>query len=226
MRILLIEDELALQQALKTQLESESYQVDTSADGQEGLYLASEYPIDAAIIDIGLPRLSGIDIIKKLRENGSRLPILVLTARSKWQEKVEGLEAGADDYLVKPFQYEELSARLKALLRRAAGSTSNTLTCGAIALDTLGKQVHVNQTPVSVTSFEYSLLEYLMRHHTEVISKSRLSDYLYPHDDDRDSNVIEVLIGRLRKKLDHAGAQQCIQTLRGRGYRFTLCDQQ
>lgn len=225
MRILLIEDELALQQALKAELEKETYQVDTSADGKEGLYLAFEYPIDAAIIDIGLPSLSGIDIIKALREQGSKLPILILTARSKWQEKVEGLEAGADDYLVKPFQYEELSARLKALLRRATGSVSTQLTCGCISLNTEAKQVAVKQSNLTVTSFEYSLLEYLMRHHAEAVSKSRLADYLYPHDDDRDSNVIEVLIGRLRKKLKSAGAENCIDTIRGRGYRFTYCDE-
>lgn len=224
MRILLIEDELALQQTLKVQLETESYQVDASGDGKEGLYLASEYPIDAAIIDIGLPSLSGIDIIKKLRSQGSKLPIIILTARSQWQQKVEGLEAGADDYLVKPFQYEELSARLKALLRRATGSVSTTLTCGCVSLNTEAKQVHVNNTSLAVTSFEYSLLEYLMRHHAEAVPKSRLSDYLYPHDDDRDSNVIEVLIGRLRKKLELAGAKKCIETIRGRGYRFTFCD--
>ena len=225
MRILLIEDELTLQQALKAELEKEFYQVDTSAEGNEGLYLASEYPIDAAIIDIGLPGISGIEIIKSLRKNGSKLPILILTARSKWQEKVEGLEAGADDYLVKPFQYEELSARLKALLRRATGSVSTLLTCGCVSLNTEAKQVSVENSLVSVTSFEYNLLEYLMRHHAEVVSKSRLADYLYPHDDDRDSNVIEVLIGRLRKKLDASGAVKCIETLRGRGYRFTYCDE-
>ncbi len=224
MRVLLIEDEVALQQALSSQLQAESYQVDTCGDGKEGLYLATEYPLDAAIIDIGLPSLSGIEVIKALRAQGSKLPILILTARSKWQEKVEGLEAGADDYLVKPFQYEELSARLKALLRRASGSVSHILTCGVVSLDIQAKHVLVNKTALSVTSFEYSLLEYLMRHHAEAVSKSRLSDYLYPHDDDRDSNVIEVLIGRLRKKLEKAGAKQCIETIRGRGYRFILCD--
>jgi len=224
MRVLLIEDEIALQHALKAQLESESYHVDTSADGKEGLYLATEYPIDAAIIDIGLPSMSGIDIIKNLRSQGSKLPILILTARSQWQEKVEGLEAGADDYLVKPFQYEELSARLKALLRRATGSVSSILACGCVSLNTQAKQVSVNNNTLSVTSFEYNLLEYLMRHHAEAVSKPRLADYLYPHDDDRDSNVIEVLIGRLRKKLEAAGAKNSIETLRGRGYRFTFCD--
>lgn len=224
MRILLIEDELALQASLKAQLEQQSYQVDTSADGKEGLFFATEYPIDAAIIDIGLPNLSGIDIIKLLRSQGSKLPILILTARSKWQEKVEGLEAGADDYLVKPFQFEELSARLTALLRRASGSVSEVIQCGCIAIDTKAKQVSVNDSNLSITSFEYNLLEYLMRHHSEAVSKPKLADYLYPHDDDRDSNVIEVLIGRLRKKLESAGAKGCIETIRGRGYRFTYCE--
>ncbi len=224
MRILLIEDEIALQQSLKKQLESEFYQVDVSADGEEGYYFAAEYPIDVAIIDIGLPKLSGIEVIKKLRSDGNKLPVLILTARSKWQEKVEGLEAGADDYLVKPFQFEELSARVKALLRRASNSANNILSGGNIDLNTEIKQVSVNQKSLTITSFEYSLLEYLMRHPTETVSKSRLADYLYPHDDDRDSNVIEVLIGRLRKKLEMAGAPPSIETLRGRGYRFTLCD--
>lgn len=224
MRILIIEDEIALQQSLKQKLESDSYQVDTSAEGHEGLYLATEYPIDAAIIDIGLPGLSGIDVIKKIRADANKLPILILTARSKWQEKVEGLEAGADDYLVKPFQYEELSARLKALLRRANGSVSEVIDCPPLSLNIATQQIFVHQQLLSVTSFEYKLIEYLVRHHQEAVSKARLADYLYPHDDDRDSNVIEVLIGRLRKKLEAAKVKGAIETLRNRGYRFTLYD--
>lgn len=224
MRVLVIEDELALQSDIKAQLEAESYIVDTSAEGNEGYFFATEYPLDAAIVDIGLPGMSGIDIIKKLRADGSVLPILILTARSRWQEKVEGLEAGADDYLVKPFQMEELLARVKALLRRAAGSPTEELTCGCITIHPAKQQVLLHDAPVEVTAFEYRLLEYLMRHPTEAVSKTRLADYLYPHDDDRDSNVIEVLIGRLRKKLDADGSMQPIETLRGRGYRFTLCD--
>lgn len=224
MRILVIEDELGLQTDIKTRLEAESYIVDTSAEGNEGYFFATEYPLDAAIIDIGLPGMSGIDIIKKLRQQGLKLPVLILTARSRWQEKVEGLEAGADDYLVKPFQMEELLARLKALLRRASGSPTTELTCGCITLKPETQQVVGKNGGIDVTAFEYRMLEYLMRNSSEAVSKTRLADYLYPHDGDRDSNVIEVLIGRLRKKLDPDGSLTPIETLRNRGYRFTLCD--
>jgi len=224
MRILVIEDELDLLADIKQRLESEAYIVDISSDGNEGYYFATEYPLDAAIIDIGLPGMSGIEIIKKLRQQGHTLPVLILTARSRWQEKVEGLEAGADDYLVKPFQMEELLARLKALLRRATGSASTELTCGCITLKLETQQVLRNDEVIDVTAFEYRMLEYLIRHSSEAVSKTRLADYLYPHDDDRDSNVIEVLIGRLRKKLDPDGSLKPIETLRNRGYRFTLCD--
>lgn len=224
MRILIIEDEQDLLADIRSRLEAEGYMVDSSSDGEEGYFFASEYPLDAAIIDIGLPGMSGIEIIRKLRQQASSLPVLILTARSRWQEKVEGLEAGADDYLVKPFQMEELLARLKALLRRATGSASTELSCGHVTLDTSSQQVRAGDMTVEVTAYEYRLLEYLMRHHREVVSKAQLADYLYPHDDDRDSNVIEVLIGRLRKKLDPDGTTKPIETLRGRGYRFTLCD--
>ncbi len=224
MRILLIEDELNLQADIKAGLESEAYIVDTSAEGNEGYFFATEYPLDAAIVDIGLPGMSGIEIIQKLRQQGSTLPILILTARSRWQEKVEGLEAGADDYLVKPFQMEELLARVKALLRRATGSPTTELKCGCITLNLGTQQVLLNEKVIEATAFEYRMLEYMMRHSSEAVSKSRLADYLYPHDDDRDSNVIEVLIGRLRKKLDPDGSLKPIETLRNRGYRFTLCD--
>ncbi len=224
MRILIIEDEADLLSSIKAALESESYIVDTSADGNEGYYFATEYPLDAAIIDIGLPGMSGIEIIQKLRQQGYTLPVLILTARSRWQEKVEGLEAGADDYLVKPFQMEELLARVKALLRRATGSPTTELKCGCITLNLGTQQVLLNEEVIDVTAFEYRMLEYMMRHSSEAVSKSRLADYLYPHDDDRDSNVIEVLIGRLRKKLDPDGTLKPIETLRNRGYRFTLCE--
>lgn len=225
MRVLIIEDEKKLLADIKTRLETENYIVDTSSDGNEGYFFATEYPLDAAIIDIGLPGMSGIEIIQKLRQQGLTLPILILTARSRWQEKVEGLEAGADDYLVKPFQMEELIARLKALLRRASGSATTELCCGAITLKVETQQVLCNNKAIEVTAYEYRLLEYLVRHSSEAISKTRLADYLYPHDDDRDSNVIEVLIGRLRKKLDPEGKLKPIETLRNRGYRFTLCDE-
>ncbi len=224
MRILVIEDEQELLTDISTRLMSEGYIVDTSNDGNEGFYFATEYPIDAAIIDIGLPGMTGIEIIQQMRQQGQTTPVLILTARSRWQEKVEGLEAGADDYLVKPFQMEELLARLKALLRRASGSATSELSCGNVTINPSTQQVLLNGDNIDVTAFEYRMLEYLMRHSSEAVSKTRLADYLYPHEDDRDSNVIEVLIGRLRKKLDPDGQNKPIETLRNRGYRFTLCD--
>jgi two-component system response regulator PhoP len=223
MRVLLIEDEAGLQADIRQRLETEGYIVDTSGEGNEGLFFATEYPLDAAIIDIGLPGISGIEIIQRLRDQGNTLPVLILTARNRWQQKVEGLEAGADDYLVKPFQMEELLARLKALLRRASGTPTTELRCGAVALNLGTQQVLLNDEVLDVTAFEYRMLEYLMRHSSEAVSKAKLADYLYPHDDDRDSNVIEVIIGRLRRKLDPDGSLQPIETLRNRGYRFTLC---
>ena len=222
MRILVIEDEFRLQNQIRQQLEAEGYMVDTCSDGDEGLFLATEYPIDAAIIDIGLPGKSGLEIIKALREHGSLLPILILTARSSWQDKVQGLEMGADDYLTKPFQMEELQARVKALLRRATGIPQTQLKCGPITVDVTSQVVTVDGNIIELTSFEYRLLEELVRHHGEVLSKHTLSDYLYPHDEDRDSNVLEVMVGRLRRKLDPTGTLNPIETMRGRGYRFNL----
>lgn len=222
MRILVIEDEIKLQNQIRQQLESVGYMVDTCSDGEEGLFFATEYPLDAAIIDIGLPGKSGLEIIKVLREQGSLLPILILTARSGWQDKVQGLEMGADDYLTKPFQMEELQARVKALLRRATGIPQTLLKCGPITLDVTTQSVTVNGEIIELTSFEYRLLEELVRHHGEILSKHTLADYLYPHDEDRDSNVLEVMVGRLRRKLDPQGTLNPIETMRGRGYRFTL----
>jgi len=223
MRVLVIEDEEAILTQLRTQLEAEGYMVDCSGDGEDGLFNAREYPIDAAIIDLGLPKLSGSDVIRTLREEGNTLPILVLTARGSWQDKVAGLEAGADDYLTKPFHFEELIARLRALLRRSSTSAaSDQLRCGAIHIDFSTQQVSLNENHVELTTFEYRLLEHLMRRTGEIISKAELADYLYPHDDERDSNVIEVMVGRLRRKLDPDTSMQPIETMRGRGYRFTL----
>ena len=224
MRILVIEDEPQLREQVQRQLQADGYTVDVSGDGKDGLYLASEYPLDAAIVDLGLPGISGIEIIKQLRLLGKHLPILILTARGRWQDKVEGLEAGADDYLVKPFQMEELQARLKALLRRAAGAANNVLSCGPLALDLTAQTVALHGSLIELTSFEYRLLEYLIKQRGKVVPKSELADYLYPHDEDRDSNVLEVLVGRLRRKLDPDGNLTPIETLRGRGYRFTLSD--
>ena len=224
MRILVVEDEPALQQQIRAELEAQGYTVDSTGEGKEALYLATEYPYDAAILDIGLPGLSGLDVIGRLRKRGSHLPILVLTARGRWQDKVQGLETGADDYLTKPFEMEELLARLKALLRRAAGSAQEVLNCGPITLNLGAQKVAVAGKEVELTSFEYRLLEHLVRERRRVLSKDELAAHLYPHDEERDSNVIEVLIGRLRRKLDPDGKLQPLETLRGRGYRFTLGD--
>lgn len=222
MRILVIEDEHYLQNQIRQQLEAVGYMVDTCGNGEEGLFLATEYHPDAVIVDIGLPGKSGLEIIEALRKQGSLLPILILTARSRWQDKVEGLEMGADDYLTKPFQMEELQARVKALLRRANGISQTLLECGPIVVDVAAQRVLVNGVNIELTSFEYRLLEELVRHRSEVLSKDILADALYPHDEDRDSNVLEVMIGRLRRKLDPAGTLKPIETLRGRGYRFAL----
>lgn len=222
MRILLIEDENKLQVMISQQLQNDGYMVDVCSNGEDGIFYASEYPLDAAIIDIGLPGISGLEVIKKLRENGNPLPILVLTARDSWQDKVKGLEIGADDYLAKPFQMEELKARVKALLRRASGTPNALLQFGPISLDLNSQTVCVNEKKIELTAFEYRLLELLARHHGEVLSKQVLTDYLYSHDDDRDSNVLEVMVGRLRRKLDPSSKLNPIETLRGRGYRFML----
>lgn len=222
MRLLIIEDEEALRNQVLEQLEGQGYEVDATGDGSEGLFMATEYPVDLAIVDLGLPGMPGLEVISGIRAQGLNYPVLILTARGKWEEKVTGLEAGADDYLVKPFHMEELMARIRALLRRAAGSSSNELSYGPISLDTGAQKAKLNSTPLELTAYEYRLLEYLARRSGQAISKSELGDYLYPHDDDRESNVIEVLIGRLRKKLDPDQSLNPIETLRGRGYRFTI----
>ncbi len=222
MRILLIEDEAPLRLGLARQLEAEGYRVDQAADGEEGLFMAREYPFDLAIVDLGLPKLNGLTVVQRLREDGRTMPILILTARSSWQDKVVGLEAGADDYLVKPFEYGELAARVKALLRRSLKAASDVLVLGPVSLDFSAQAAMLNGAPLDLTTFEYRVLEFLVRERARVVSKQELSDYLYPHDEDRDSNVLEVLIGRLRRKLDPGGTLAPIETLRGRGYRFTL----
>jgi two-component system response regulator PhoP len=222
MRVLLIEDETGLREQLRERLKAAGHVVDTAADGEEGLYAGNEYPIDIAVIDLGLPKLPGIEVIKRLRAAGKAFPILILTARGRWQDKVEGLEAGADDYLVKPFEVEELLARLRALQRRASGWSQSTLHCGPVLLDTAAQTLHVGGAPVELTSYEYRVLEYLMLHSGEVVSKTDLTEHLYEQDYDRDSNVIEVFIGRLRRKLDPDNSLNPIETVRGRGYRFAL----
>ena len=222
MRVLVVEDEQALREQLVNRLRVEGYAVDAAADGEEGAFCGNELPVDAAIVDLGLPLLSGIDMIRRWRDSGREFPILILTARGQWQDKVDGLESGGDDYLVKPFHMEELLARLRALIRRSGGWAEAVLRRGPLALDTRGQSVSVSGQPVSLTAFEYRILEYLMLHADRVLSKSELSDHVYDEDLDRDSNVIEVLVGRLRRKLDPDGTLQPIETLRGRGYRFRL----
>jgi two-component system response regulator PhoP len=222
MRLLLIEDDAALRRSLGRQLQADGYRVDEAADGEDGLFQAREYPVDLAIVDLGLPKLSGLAVVQRLRADGSTLPILILTARGSWQDKVTGLEAGADDYLVKPFEYPELAARVKALLRRSLKATSDVLALGPLAIDFAGQVARLDGAVLDLTAFEYRVLEYLVRERARVVTKQELSDYLYPHDEDRDSNVLEVLVGRLRRKLDPGGTLMPIETLRGRGYRFTL----
>jgi len=222
MRALVIEDEAVLREALQRDLTGAGFTVDLAADGEEGLFAGIEYPVDVAIIDLGLPKLSGLEVIRQLRAKDRRFPILILTARERWQDKVEGLDAGADDYVAKPFHFEEVLARLQALLRRSGGWASANLVCGPVVLDTRGQTVAVEGRPVELTTFEYRILEHLMLKAGEVISKTDLTEQLYEQDFERDSNVIEVFIGRLRRKLDPEDRIKPIETLRGRGYRFAL----
>jgi len=226
MRLLIIEDEQTLQAQLSDQMRAAGFAVDAAGDGKEGLYMGQEYPFDLAIVDIGLPYLSGIEVIKTWRESGKKFPVLILTARGRWQEKVEGLEAGADDYLAKPFHTEELLARVQALLRRSKGAAKSIIDCKPISLDTKTQIVTRDGEPLDLTANEYKVLEYLVLNNTKVISKTELTEHIYDQDFDRDSNVIEVFIGRLRKKIDPDNKIKPIETLRGRGYRFNLdCDQ-
>ncbi|MCP5153246.1 MAG: response regulator transcription factor [Ectothiorhodospiraceae bacterium] len=222
MRVLVIEDEATLRQELHTHLAAAGYNVDLAADGEEGLYLGREYPVDVAVVDLGLPRLDGLEVIRRWRGAGRAFPVLVLTARGRWQDKVEGLEAGGDDYLVKPFHVEELLARLRALVRRSAGWGGGQMICGPVVLDPREQRVSRDGAAVDLTSYEYRVLHYLMLHAGEVVSKTELTEHVYAEDADRDSNVLEVLIGRVRRKLDPERTLDPIETLRGRGYRFRL----
>ncbi len=222
MRILLVEDEAPLRETLAARLKREGFAVDAAQDGEEGVYMGREVPLDVAIIDLGLPKMSGMELIRALRDDGKQFPILILTARSSWQDKVDGLKQGADDYLVKPFHVEELLARLNALVRRAAGWSKPSLECGPVMLDLAAQTVAVNGQNIDLTSYEYKVLEYLMMHAGELVSKADLTEHIYQQDFDRDSNVLEVFIGRLRKKLDADGTLKPIETVRGRGYRFAI----
>jgi two-component system response regulator PhoP len=222
MKVLIIEDEAQLRQQITGYLSEEGFVVESASDGENGLYLGEEYPLDLAVIDLGLPKISGIEIIKRIRKKGRSYPILILTARDGWQSKVEGLEAGADDYLVKPFHKEELLARVRALVRRAGGWASPQLESGPVVVDTTAKSVSVSGEIVELTAYEFRVLEYLILHAGEVISKTDLTEHLYNEEEERDSNVIEVFIRRLRSKLDPQSTLNPITTLRGSGYRWDL----
>jgi two-component system response regulator PhoP len=218
-RLLVLEDEPALRDTLAQQFRGAGFTIDEAADGVEGEFAGLEYPIDVAVVDLGLPRRSGLDAIRAWRKAGKSFPVLILTARDSWQEKVAGLDAGADDYVTKPFRFEEVLARVQALLRRSGGWSQPIIRCGAIELDTRAQEVRVAGEPVELTAFEYRLLEYLMLRAGQVVSKAELTEKLYEQDFERDSNTIEVFIGRLRRKLDPDNRHLPIETLRGRGYR-------
>jgi two-component system response regulator PhoP len=222
MRILIVEDEAAIRDGLRKQLLEAGFTVDVAIDGEEGLFSALELPLDVAIVDLGLPKLPGLELIRRVRAQGKSFPILILTARDRWEEKVEGLQSGADDYVAKPFHFEEVLARVQALIRRAGGWSTPELVCGPIALDTRSQTVKVNGTPVELTTYEYRILEHLMLHAGEVVSKSELNESMYNEEMERDSNVLEVFIGRLRRKLDPQDQIKPIETMRGRGYRLAL----
>jgi two-component system response regulator PhoP len=222
MRLLVIEDDAVLRESLCKQLAESGFGIESAGDGREGLYFALEYPVDLAIVDLGLPGMSGLEVIREVREQGRSFPILILTARDRWQDKVDGLDAGADDYVVKPFHFEEISARVNALLRRSGGWATSVLSAGPVTLDTSRQELKVNNAAVELTSYEYRIIEHLMIRAGEVISKSELTARLYDQDFERDSNVIEVFIGRLRKKMDPNNSLKPIETLRGRGYRFAI----
>ena len=222
MRLLIVEDEDLLRQQLETGLVQHGFIVDAAADGRNGLYYGTEYDYDAAIIDLGLPEIDGITLIEELRRAGRTFPVLILTARGDWHEKVKGLNAGADDYVVKPYHLEEIVARVNALLRRAAGFAHSSLEFGPIHIDLSAKRVLLNNESVDLTAYEYKLLEYLMLNSWKVISKAQLTEHLYAQDHDRDSNVLEVFVRRLRQKLDPDQSLNPIETVRGQGYRFDL----
>ena len=214
MRLLVVEDDKDLNRQIVTALENAGYAVDKAFDGEEGLYLGETEPYDAVILDLGLPKVDGVAVLQGWRRAGKTMPVLILTAHDRWSDKVGGFDAGADDYVTKPFHVEELLARVRALLRRAAGHATSELVCGPVRLDTRASRVVVDGNPVKLTSHEYRLLAYLMHHQGRVVSRTELVEHLYDQDFDRDSNTIEVFVGRLRKKL----GVEVIETVRGLGY--------
>lgn len=220
MRILLIEDDARLIEITKEYLHQQQLSVDVASDGEDGLFQIKEITYDLAIVDLGLPKLDGIELITKARESGVSCPILILTARDHWQEKVAGLDAGADDYLTKPFHQPELLARINALIRRSVGEASPQIKRGPFTLDTRSQQLSKNGQQIDLTSHEYKVVEYLMLNAQKVVSKTELTEHIYDQDFDLDSNVIEVFVGRLRKKIDADGSLTPIKTIRGRGYQL------
>ncbi len=216
MRILVVEDDADLNRLLTDALKDAGYVVDSARDGEEGHFLGDTEPYDAVVLDLGLPEMDGVKVLEKWRKAGRAMPVLILTARDRWSDKVAGFDAGADDYVTKPFFTEEVLARIRALLRRAAGHASSELECGPVRIDTRAARVTVNGQVVKLTSLEYRLLAYLAHHQGKVVSRTELVEHLYDQDFDRDSNTIEVFIGRLRKKL----GVNVIQTMRGLGYRL------
>ncbi|MEE1654893.1 response regulator transcription factor [Microvirga sp. CF3062] len=214
MRLLVVEDDRTLNKQIVTALEQAGYAVDTAMDGEEGQFLGDTEPYDAIILDLGLPKVDGVSVLTAWRREGRKTPVIILTARDRWSDKVQGFDAGADDYVTKPFHMEELLARVRALLRRSAGHATSEISCGPVKLDTRSGRVAVDGNPVKLTSHEYRLLSYLMHHMGRIVSRGELTEHLYDQDFDRDSNTIEVFIGRLRKKL----GVDIIQTVRGLGY--------
>lgn len=217
MRILVIEDEPALTFRLQQVLEAAGFAVDTAYDGEDGWYLGDTEAYDAVVLDLGLPKLDGISVLQRWREGGRDMPVLILTARGRWAEKMQGFNAGADDYVTKPFEMDEVVYRLRALIRRASGHAQPELACGPVRLDTNGGRVSVDGMPVQLTAQEFRILSYLMHHSGKVVSRTELMEHVYDRNFDNDSNVLEVLIGRVRKKI---GAE-LIQTVRGQGYQLT-----
>jgi two-component system OmpR family response regulator len=216
MRVLVVEDDPDLNRQLTRALTDAGYAVDTATDGEEGHFLGDTEPYDAIVLDLGLPQIDGVTVLERWRSDGRDVPVLILTARDRWSEKVAGFDAGADDYLTKPFHTEELLARLRALTRRAAGHASSSIDCGTLSVDTRGARVFIDGAPVKLTSHEFRLISYMAHHQDRVISRSELVEHIYDQDFDRDSNTIEVFIGRLRKKI---GSDR-IETVRGLGYRL------